>query len=100
MNDKFYEMALADAAEKMTITTLSDAINEGGLPTWDAMLAAYKSGDQCEAGKALFVMIDDYMAELAEEAAPELEQRDKIDRAMDEGERRADYQREEQEWAA
>ena len=45
----YIEMAKAVEVEKMTITTLSDAIGEAGLPTWEALLAAYKAGDEAEA---------------------------------------------------
>lgn len=77
----YIEMAKKIEVEKMTITTLSDAINEGGLPTWEATLAAYKAGDKAEAGKLLFSMVDDYLYEIAEEKAPDLEYQLQIDAA-------------------
>lgn len=77
--DKYLEMAFKVEVEKMTITTISDAINEGLLPQFDAILAAYKTGDQCEAGKALFAMINGYLYDLAEIERDEMELQSKQD---------------------
>lgn len=90
MNDKFYEMARKQQTEKMTITTVSDALNEGGLTQWESMLAAYLAGDQTEAGRVLFEMIDAYIDELSEDEIPEIENQYLRDAAED----RADQMRE------
>ena len=52
---------------EMTITTISDAFNEGGLPDYEAMLAAYQAGDAAELGKVAYRMIESYIEEQDED---------------------------------
>lgn len=90
MNDKYFAMARMQQIERMTITTVSDALGEGGLTQWEAMLAAYLSGDQAETGRVMFEIIDAYIEELAEDEIPEIENQYLRDLAED----RADQMRE------
>jgi hypothetical protein len=65
--------------EDMTTTSITDAVSEGGLHEFEAMLTAFRAGDQCEAGRVLFGMIDSFLEaeinERAQNAADHDEQR-------------------------
>jgi len=82
----YLEQAAAQLKERMTITTISDAMDNSSLPKWEALLSAYKTDDEAKAGYWVFTMINDYLDEEAQDLAIELEAKAKEDAEQDHAE--------------